>query len=394
MKIAKVAGLGPLIGRHLLLAGMGLLPEHNTLGVIPADVRNRLFLDPAVSYHDILNVRKQGRTKRVLYGNIGTFVRSAHSWPIFQTKIQEIDQVFTVILKGSLIDRIARDAAIWGDKPFYVLDWGAGDLSAAKGLLVEMRKRGINNVRVIATTETIYPRMINDLEAEPAILMVVAPFQRIGRVMEKVLPEGARIQAGYSKNGFHFIFHEQWRREEVTLHFEGLKRFFSPDGFFVFNVEYPWLVKNFYSLLSEKDGIDRSGIWESLKVKVMEESRQSFRSGALPEVIHVVAGKGFDDAAAISEDPSQKRGITEEKPARDIVPDVTPASSGGIDLGAGTMDMFVDPSGGQVHFDTWSTEQLKSYQNALGFSPVIFDVKPLKPTSSILEVEQVLFPRG
>ncbi len=574
MKISKVVGLGSLIGRHLLLAGMGLLPERNALGVIPADVRRRLFLDPAVSYHDILQSRKQGRTKRVLCGNIGSFVRFADGWPIFQTTIQEIDHVFTTILNGSLIDRIAHDAAIFGDKPFYVLDWGAGDLRAAKGLLVEMRKRGINNVRVIATTETIYPRMINDLEMEPAISMVVAPFQTTGEVLEKVLPEGSLIQAGYSKNGFHFILHEQWRRREVTLHFKALNRFFSSDGFFVFNVEYPRLVKTFYSLLSGKDGIKREGIWTSLNIKVMEESRQSFRSGALPEVIHVVAGKGFaaegntDDASekikavdprfyddfgggtrtsrdlfathygpllkgevkkmvhdgvdinealvlgfgnsyqelekvkavtgasvihgmeiqagrikvaqeyyqsknepgkveykiyqrsfedtlplpdnsigvifgqnlTISEDlpdemaqellrvlkpggiifltafvgdgfneilraegdfilPESSSSVIfrrsiEKHPAASLDADVIAAPAGGIDLGAGTMDMFVDAAGGQVHFDTWSKEQLNAYQNTLGFSPVIFDLKPLKPASSIPEVERVLFPNG
>ncbi len=53
------------------------------------------------------------------------------------------------------------------------------------------------------------------------------------------------------------------------------------------------------------------------------------------------------------------------------------AEKGGIDLGAGTMDMKVQGQAGGFYFNI-SPEELKVYQDAPGLTPVIYSIKPLE----------------
>ncbi len=56
---------------------------------------------------------------------------------------------------------------------------------------------------------------------------------------------------------------------------------------------------------------------------------------------------------------------------------------GGIDLGAGTMDMKVRQESGEFRFDL-SPKDLKAYQNASGLTPVIFSIQPLESLPQFL----------
>ncbi|MBF0122770.1 MAG: methyltransferase, partial [Candidatus Omnitrophica bacterium] len=62
---------------------------------------------------------------------------------------------------------------------------------------------------------------------------------------------------------------------------------------------------------------------------------------------------------------------------------ITVAKDGGINLGAGTMDMKTTGSGGDFHFNL-SPEDLKAYQDASGLTPVIFSIQPLESVPKFL----------
>ncbi|MBP7216147.1 MAG: FHA domain-containing protein, partial [Candidatus Omnitrophica bacterium] len=86
---------------------------------------------------------------------------------ISDSSIEEIDEAFQHVLGDSLVDRIVDMAQAKKGEPVYILDWGAGDLTAAIGLSHRLEERlGINNnVYIIAFGDMYFPKNMNSIPA-------------------------------------------------------------------------------------------------------------------------------------------------------------------------------------------------------------------------------------
>ncbi len=262
--------------------------------------QGRVFLPAGVSFSKIENAAGDG--KRILYRRGKFAVKKVTAWPIYNTSISEIDKSFRDVLGGSLIDKIALQASVNSVKRFYVMDWGAGDLTAAKELLRELRDRGVFNVHVIATVDIFSSSMMDVLEKEPQITLVVAPFEAMCETLSRAIPEGAQIEAAYSMSAFHFLFDKDRNKAEVVDHLTGLRGIMSPNGFFVFNIETFSRVMMFYELLSSRARKGLGDIWTHKKEKVIRYSLLSTPDKPLADSLHVVFGQEiFSSNNAIEE---------------------------------------------------------------------------------------------
>ncbi len=188
--------------------------------------QQRIILDSGID-RSILN---SGRGFRVTSEG----VELGNWWAGNKTTIYTIDSAFEGILKGSLIAQfkdLARQKQLKGEK-LYILDWGAGNLAAAKGLVVELEKAGVNNFQIIAYAD-VY--VASTGEIPDTITLIIGTAENLAQNLKKVLGN-QKLDAIYSFTGMRYLYgNKNGNIDRFKRHINELSVTLSSNAFIVYN---------------------------------------------------------------------------------------------------------------------------------------------------------------
>jgi phosphohistidine swiveling domain-containing protein len=197
-------------------------------------------------------------------------------WTDWQNSIYRMNLSFRYIMNGDLTDRLIALKALAEQKrargeTLYILDWGAGDLTAAVELAELLKIHGITNFRIIATGDT-YFRVMKQVPEE--VTVVIGTAENLAGHLTRIL-NGGKIEAVYSNFGIRYLY-ARGNTDRFMEHIRSLLPHLSDGAFVVYSgyrrgsedgAGYPndiraagQLKEYFESVILEPSGDDRGNV--------------------------------------------------------------------------------------------------------------------------------------
>ncbi len=171
-------------------------------------------------------------------GNGGVIIdprTEEHQFGIIDTSLEEINSAFKGILGKPLYEYIRSLAQAKSkiNEKLYVLEWGAGNLRAARELVEKLAKEGITNIQIIATGDTYdaSTEIISD-----NITFILDTAENLPSAIKSIIKDD-KIELGYSKDVLHFPLSDTVSSQnEFLQHIGSLSETLSEKGVIVFDM--------------------------------------------------------------------------------------------------------------------------------------------------------------
>ena len=199
----------------------------------------RIVFEPDLPQEEIeklLTAKKTPRVRISSSGELWVWVKEG-GWRAFDTPFQVIDYDFSNYMLGWSLrdDWIVKIAKSKPSKPVFVLDWGAGDLTAPIELAQWLNDKGINNVFIIAFSDT-YSLSIAKKEIPDNILFIVGVVENLVENIQRFIGP-ITLDIIYSYLGLYHLV----REGKFTNHIVDLAGLLSERGFIICNI-FPTMI--------------------------------------------------------------------------------------------------------------------------------------------------------
>ncbi|MDD5669557.1 MAG: pantetheine-phosphate adenylyltransferase, partial [Candidatus Omnitrophica bacterium] len=195
----------------------------------------QIIFSETFSRQDIELMVKSGVTVQIAGINArGEAVIKQPDWFIFNTPLNEVSSVLSIPLHESLSSYIIRKANDKFPGTLNIIDWGAGNLRAAKELAEYLTSHNVNNVKIIAFGNTFDRSWLGSLPKN--IICIVDIERNLLSHVARILPAGEKIDIVYSHRGLEFLLSGR-KKDKFLRHIEELSGFLSENGTIVSTIQ-------------------------------------------------------------------------------------------------------------------------------------------------------------